>query len=556
MKHRLHVLGLPHTITNAEYCACAYTQKVRLFCRMMHKRGHHVIHYGHPDSEAECSEQVDVISRETFNRVYGEHDWKDKLFTFSMDDDAYQEFYRNCIVEIWKQKGNRINEPCTDFLLSFWNAAALANLHKSHGDMIVVEPGIGYTSNHYAPYKIFESYALLHYYYGSEKRDGSYVGRMNWWHTVIPNYFDPDEYEYCKEKENYLLFMGRCGDAKGLNIALQVSEYTKIPLHIYGQGMREYKQEWESKRGPTGSQIKWIGYADVETRKKAFAKASALILPGKYLEPFGGTQVQALLSGTPLITADWGAYTEVNTEGVGYRCRTFQEFVDAARNPGIISAHKCRERGERYTMDAIAPLYEKYFDKLIIAHTQPNPWYVVNECDPERMRREETPMANSLAKWIKSALNPKYAIDIGCGPGHFVDSLRNEGIVACGYDIVPGNNVVTLDITKDSVEPCELVICLEVLEHISPEQTDVALNHLADSVKPNGMLIFSAAAPNQGGEGHINCRPKAVWQQKLSARGLKMLETITDSCVKHVSNGHHLGWFPQNAFVCIKEAQS
>lgn len=370
MKYRLHVLGVPHTITNADFCACAYTQKARLFCRMMHERGHHVIHYGHPDSDVECSEHVDVITRETFNRVYGEHDWKTHLFSFSHEDEAYQEYYRRANAALWEKRAGKLwtNEPCTDFLLPFWNG--LKPIAQAHSDMIVVEPGIGYSSGHYAPYKIFESHALMHAYYGL---DGARIGHMSWQNTVIPNYFDPDEYRYCEEKEDYLLFLARVGDAKGADIAIQVAEKAGRPLHVYGQGMDEFKADYEKANGPT-SLIHWKGYADIETRRQAFSKAHALILPGKYLEPFGGTQVQALLSGTPLITSNWGAYAEVNDESVGFRCNTFREFVEAVEGVAEIDPTACRKRGERYTLEAIAPQYEKYFIGLMDQRTGKG-WY-------------------------------------------------------------------------------------------------------------------------------------------------------------------------------------
>ncbi len=148
MKHRYFILGLPHTVSSKVFNACAYTQKVVKFGKMMTERGHEVIHFGHEDSDLPCTEHVTVLTNDDFMRVYGTHDWRSKFFTYNTQDDAYQTFYKNAIREIGKRKQKN------DFLLPFWGSG-VRPICDAHPDMIVVEPGIGYAGGHWARWKVF-----------------------------------------------------------------------------------------------------------------------------------------------------------------------------------------------------------------------------------------------------------------------------------------------------------------------------------------------------------------------------------------------------------------
>ena len=92
-----------------------------------------------------------------------------------------------------------------------------------------------------------------------------------------------------------------------------------------------------------------------------------VFFPSQYAEPFGKVLVESLLSGTPAISTDWGAFTETNIHGVtGYRCRTFNDYVEAVSSikNGDIHSKDCRNHGEKYSMKNIRPQYEDYFRKV------------------------------------------------------------------------------------------------------------------------------------------------------------------------------------------------
>jgi hypothetical protein len=64
---RLHILGLPHTITRDEFSHCAFTGKVQRFSPMMRSLpGYEVYHYGIESSQSGADKQIDILSLEEF----------------------------------------------------------------------------------------------------------------------------------------------------------------------------------------------------------------------------------------------------------------------------------------------------------------------------------------------------------------------------------------------------------------------------------------------------------------------------------------------------------
>lgn len=366
---RFHVPGLPHTVTNSKYIHCAFTQKVFKLCKMLKSLGHEVFHYGCEGSNPECTEHVDVIE-DDYRKKFYPHEWHNEHWNYNIQDECHKVFYKNTIRAIKERRGDR------DFFLASWGwghkfiADALGN------SVLTVEPGIGYKDT-FCRYRVFESYTHMQHIYGrgfiNKKGKMQTLENGAYWDAVIPNYFDPNDFDYTpNEKEDYFLFLGRVIPRKGTEILLELAKASGIHIKIAGQGNLDIPRSIQGK-------IEHVGFADAERRRGLFSKAKGLIMPTLYLEPFGGVSIESLMSGTPVICTDWGIFPETIPHGiVGYRCRTLDHFVWAVHNIENIKPEVCREYAlKNYSLERVAAMYQEYFE-MVSALWDKEGWYKPN----------------------------------------------------------------------------------------------------------------------------------------------------------------------------------
>jgi glycosyltransferase involved in cell wall biosynthesis len=363
VRMRFHIVALPHTRTTKQYCACAYTQKVRLFASMMLRLGHEVYHYGAEGSEVECTEHITAITAAEQERFFGHNDWHKRMFDLKWDiNQSYWKIMNHrAAAEIIARKqrgdflcliGGTCQKPIADAV--------------GDADVITVEPGVGYYGV-FAKFCAFESYTHQAAVYHTLSKNPN--GRL--YDAVIPNYYDPEDFPLCAEKGDYLLFLGRAIQRKGIQIAVDTARAVGMKLIMAGQGVESITAEKMVCEGGytvnvAGVQVEHIGYVDVSKRAEVLGGAKALLLPTLYIEPFGGAAVEAQLCGTPAITTDFGAFAETVKHGVtGWRCRTLRQFVQATQHLDQLDPAEIRRIAvERYSLERVAPLYIDWFESL------------------------------------------------------------------------------------------------------------------------------------------------------------------------------------------------
>lgn len=349
---RFHVTSLPHTNTTADYLACAYTAKVINFCRMMKNRGHTVFLYGGEKNEAPCDEHIVCVSEIDRAAHVGDSHFTSASFDYSLP------FWSNANAKMASEIAKRAEQK--DFICII-GGYAQKPIADALPHLMTVEFGVGYGGT-FSRYRVFESYAWMHICYGAATMGKPHDADGNWWDTVIPGYLDPEMFPFSAPKDDYYLFIGRLVDRKGYRIAVDVCTDLGARLVVAGQGTP-----------PDG--VEYVGVVGPEERGRLMSRAKAVFVPTQYVEPFGNVNVEAQACGTPVITTDWGAFTETVEQGVtGFRCRTFGEFKRAAIEATNLDPRSIREKAiNKYSLDVIGRQYEDYFTRLL--HLWGDGWY-------------------------------------------------------------------------------------------------------------------------------------------------------------------------------------
>lgn len=345
---RFHVLCLPHTELNDSDLACAYTQKIVKFVKMMTMRGHEVITYGGAQAPAHVTEHVHIIDiPEHDSRLLYEVDW--------IND--FTEYNWKAIPAIRERADDH------DFL-----CVTSGNSHdpviNAIPELMAVETGIGYYGTT-CKFRVFESYAWMHTVYADQKDTNGH-----WYDAVIPNYFDVDDFPDppCDSPHGYLAWMGRFVERKGPHIALQIARAVGRPLRMAGQGVlsRLPGQIVGAELTLEGGGFEHIGPVGKKERAHLLRHADAFLMPTTYVEPFGGVAVEALMSGTPVISTDWGAFPEfVIPHWNGTRFRTLKEAVKGVEEATYLDRKWIQAAArKRFSLEAVGEQYETYFARL------------------------------------------------------------------------------------------------------------------------------------------------------------------------------------------------
>lgn len=378
----LHVIAPFHTRLTPAWSHCAFTQKAFRFPKMMHLEGYKVVEYANAGSESEADEKVEMLSLEEFEKCYPAQKPSDFHGSYAVIGERGWPLFNSRLIAALIERIQPGDIICHVF------GRAHQELPKLLPNVVHVESGAGYPDKPFGCFRIFESNAWRHYHWGRDDGNPQFandrgMSRLYTW--VVPNYFDPEEWPFCPKEDNkdYVLFMGRITPEKGMQTLVEIirADAGKTRFVFAGQGdfdgliARQYVRSPNPFVAGIVPQVEFLGPVHGLDRAKLVGQARCMLMPTDFVEPFGGSGVEAMLTGTPLLASPYGAFTETVIPGwTGYLCHTLGDWLAAIEDSKNLSRHYTTLNAQNwYSLEACAKLYDAAFRQM--ADLSGEGWY-------------------------------------------------------------------------------------------------------------------------------------------------------------------------------------
>lgn len=160
---------------------------------------------------------------------------------------------------------------------------------------------------------------------------------------------------------------------------------------------------------------------------------------------------------------------------------------------------------------------------------------------------------------VHRILAPTSVIDYGCARGHWLRMWHSLGTAEIwGYDgphvqlatlVIPADCFHRADLSDPPRAPRRfgLSMCLEVAEHLPATSAPALIDALCEAAPA---VLFSAAFPGQGGNGHISERPLADWARDFVSRGYVPIDLVRRAVI---GDERVAPWYRANLVLYVQE---
>ena len=182
---------------------------------------------------------------------------------------------------------------------------------------------------------------------------------------VVLHSVDTDRFAFCADPDDYLLFLGRFTEGKGVLQAIEVARQVGMRLVLAAAEERYFHEHVAAH--VDGRQIVYVGEADFDAKVRLYGGARALLYPVQAGEPFGLVLAEAMACGTPVAALDRGAVREIVDDGItGGVFHTAAAMADGLDRVLRLDRHRIRQHAvARFGVDRMVAEYLATYRRIL-----------------------------------------------------------------------------------------------------------------------------------------------------------------------------------------------
>ncbi len=201
------------------------------------------------------------------------------------------------------------------------------------------------------------------------------------WVATVHNAIRAETFPFHADKDEYALFLGRFHPEKAPHLAIDAARAAGMPIVLAGKCSEPIERAYFAREiePRTGEDVTIYGVAGAAAKRRLLARATCLLFPICWEEPFGLVVIEAMVCGTPVVALRRGAVPELIVHG-----QTGIIVDDAEQMPAAIAQARhldpaiCRKHVESgFTVGVMAEGYEAVYRRALTM--APEPWLTVSD---------------------------------------------------------------------------------------------------------------------------------------------------------------------------------